>query len=153
MKLAHKIGSAVTSYRSRIEQRRLADHWLESATGTFVAPQHAWRAAELMAPCNRQVLARTLRNLVRAASDITWRARPVPLVAVRAHRADLGRLILRLESMDEPVTPAGILRVERLITDGAGPLYGPRGGGDDTLGSYIASTIDLLEPQAARHAA
>lgn len=148
-----KIVSGVSSLRARRERRRKADDWLASATGTFVAPQYAWRAVELCSPRQRRVLARTLRHLLESATDrqAIRRVRPLPLVAVRQHRAAVRDLIVRLEAVHEPVTPAGMLRVGHLITDGASPLYGAARG--DALGECIASTLDLLEPGPASRAA
>ena len=49
-----------------------------------------------------------------------------------------------LESLEEPVTPAGMLRVVDLVTDGAGPLWGTTK--DATLGDAISTTLAILRP-------
>jgi hypothetical protein len=47
-----------------------------------------------------------------------------------------------LERVDQPVTPAGMLRVIDLVTDGAGPLWNAPGG--SVLEESIYSTLDVL---------
>ena len=69
----------------------------------------------------------------------------------RHHRQAVRSLTTRLESIDEPVTPAGMLRVRALLTDGASPLYGLTK--SDALGDEITLTLSLLEPVARRRAA
>jgi len=126
-------------------RRRAADDWLRTATGDFVAAPYAWRARQLTSPRERRTLARTLRLLVREAFErpVGWR-RPLPLPAVREHRDEVLLLASRLEHVEEPVTPAGMLRVVDLVTDGAGPLWTTTK--DDALGDAIAKTMTLLRP-------
>jgi hypothetical protein len=113
-------------------RRRAADDWLWNASGDFVEPRHAWRARQLRAACERLRLARTLRLVARRAAPS----------AVSENREALQLLASTLERVDQPVTPAGMLRVIDLITDGAGPLWNaPRG---PVLEETIYSTLDVL---------
>jgi hypothetical protein len=138
-------------------RRRVADDWLRSATGSFVPPRYAWRARQLRAACERLRLAKTLRQIVRRSTE-----RPVTgpgavrLTAVSENREGLQLLASTLERVDQPVTPAGVLRIVDLITDGAGPLWNaPKGG---ALGETISSTLAVLRleqdhPHGQAHAA
>ena len=135
----------LTAYRRRVRERRGADDWLRSASGTFVPEKYVWRADELCSSRNRTTLARALRRLDASA----WSYRPRPglldLPAVRTCRPPLLTLAGRLEELSEPVTPAGVLQVRNLITDGGSPLYGADADGIDTLGEAIERIIDLLD--------
>lgn len=53
-----------------------------------------------------------------------------------------------LERVEEPVTPAGMLRVRELISDGASPLWGTTK--DQALGDAISMTLGLLTAGARR---
>jgi len=133
----------VQSQRLLLRQRRAADAWLRSATGDFVPPEYAWRAAQLTSPRERRMLAGTLRLIERSAYErAVGRLRPLNLPAVRAHHESLELLAQTLDSLDEPVTPAGMLRVVDLVTDGGGPLWG--GTKDAPLGDAIAATLAIL---------
>jgi hypothetical protein len=133
----------VQAQRVLLRQRRAADAWLRSATGGFVPPAYAWRAEQLTSPRERRLLASTLRLIERSAYERSvGRLRPLNLPAVRAHHESLELLAETLETVDEPVTPAGMLRVVDLVTDGAGPLWGSTK--DAPLGDAIASTLALL---------
>jgi hypothetical protein len=123
--------------------RRTADDWLRSATGGFVPPAYAWRAEQLTSPRERRMLAGTLRLIERSAYERgRGRYRPLHLPAVRENRESLELLADTLETVDEPVTPAGMLRVVDLVTDGAGPLWGATK--DAPLGDAIATTLAVL---------
>ena len=143
----------VRALRILSRRRRTADAWLRTATGGFVAPSYAWRARQLTSARERRTLARTLRLLVREAFERpVGRRRPLPLPAVREHRDEVLLLARRLERVEEPVTPAGMLRVVELVTDGASPLWTTVQ--DDALADAIATTLDLLRPDVREtHAA
>jgi len=91
----------------------------------------AWRADELVAPKNRVVLARSLRKLVRSA-DVRYLpgAIPVNRIVVREEADTLLGLADRLEALERPVAAKGMLLLERLLTDGYGPLYVPYRAGE-----------------------
>lgn len=71
-------------------------------------PRLAWRGAELVAGARRLELADELRRLSEAGDT-----RSLPLPTLAASLSDLGR----------PVSPRGVLMLERLLGEGAGPLY------------------------------
>jgi hypothetical protein len=138
----------IRALRHLLRQRRVADDWLRSATGPFVPPPYAWRAEQLTSPRERRTLARTLRLIEQSAYERpVGRLRPLNLSAVRAHRESVEVLAEALECVEEPVTPAGMLRVVDLVTDGAGPLWGTTR--DATLGDAIAATLAILGPSAS----
>jgi hypothetical protein len=124
-------------------RRRAADDWLRSATEDFVPPRYAWRARQLRAACERLLLANTLRLIVRRAAE-----RPLggfgalKLTAASENREGLQLLASTLERVDHPVTPAGMLRVIDLVTDGAGPLWNAHR--SPALGETIDSTLAVL---------
>ncbi len=137
----------VRAQRLLFRQRRAADDWLRSATTGFIPPRYAWRAAQLSSPRQRRTLARTLRLIEQSAYERpVGRRRPMYLPAVRQHRESVRALARALESLDEPVTPAGMLRVLDLITDGASPLWGTTK--DAALGNAISATLAILTPGA-----
>jgi hypothetical protein len=121
--------------------RRTADDWLRSATGHFVPPAYAWRAAQLCSPRERRVLAKTLRLIARRALE-----RPVGrsqyLRAVREHRESVQLLARTLERVQEPVTAAGMLQARELISNGASPLWGTTK--DAALDDAISTTLAIL---------
>jgi hypothetical protein len=135
----------VRSLRRVALQRRVADDWLRTATGDFVPPAYAWRARQLTSARERRTLARTLRLIEREAFDgPRRRVYGLRLTAVREHRDCVHVLAETLDSVDEPVTPAGMLRVLDLITNGASPLWAGMKG--PTLGNTIATTLAVLRP-------
>jgi hypothetical protein len=91
------------------------------------SPRLAWRTAELVSDEHRIELARDLTELLHAADGrLLPGSAPIDRPAVRGARAQLLLLAGRLSDLDRPVTPRGILLVERLF-DG-GPVYGRNGG-------------------------
>jgi hypothetical protein len=138
--------------RLKMRDRRRADDWLRSSTGTFIPEKYARRAEELCSLQHRATLAKTLRKIERSAEDrAVGRATILNLGAVRAHRHALRALVRWLEAHDKPVTPAGVLRVVDLITQAGSPLYDT--GRSERLGAEIAATIDLLRPRSTERAA
>jgi hypothetical protein len=131
----------VRALRTLIARRRQADEWLRSATGQFVPPAYAWRAAQLVSERERCVLARSLRRILATARERPRGSYMPLLIAVRHRRASLEALARTLEEASEPVTPAGMLRAIALVTDGAGPLWGSS---DDALDAAIETTLSLL---------
>jgi hypothetical protein len=131
----------VCALRALIARRRQADEWLRSATGRFVPPAYAWRAAQLVSERERCVLARSLRRILATARERPRGSYMPLLIAVRHRRASLEALARTLEEASEPVTPAGMLRATALVTDGAGPLWGSS---DEALDAEIETTLSLL---------
>jgi hypothetical protein len=137
----------VLAVRRVAQRRRAADDWLRTSTGAVVPSAYRWRAAQLCAPRERRTLARTLRQIERAAYERpVGRLAPLYLPAVREHRDRVRALADRLENLEEPVTPAGMLRVADLVQNGGGPLWATRTG--PTLGDAIATTLAILTPGA-----
>ena len=105
----------------RAARRRADDELLASR---LASPRLAWRTTELTAEANRNELARSLIDVVHAADErLLPTATPIHRGAVRECRAELLELAARLYD-SWPVTPRGVLLVERLVHDGSGPLYG-----------------------------
>jgi hypothetical protein len=107
-----------------IERRRhcaVADAWLR---GGGRATHFEWRAEELTSPRERRLLARSLRGIVREL-DPSGRRSAVPLnrPALRPHSDELTVIAVRLDHLELPVSPAGILEVQRLLTSPDSPLY------------------------------
>jgi hypothetical protein len=134
--------SLVRSLRQISAIREQADDWLRTATGGFVPQAHAWRAAQLRSPRQRRTLARTLRAIEETSERPLALGRPRYLRAVRTHRESVELLVQTLERVDEPVTPAGILRVRELISEGASPLWGTTN--TAALDVAISKTLALL---------
>jgi hypothetical protein len=135
----------IEALRRRARERRLADDWLTSATGAFVPAKYEWRARDLTSAGHRRRLAHTLRLIDESAQERPLvRRRPLDLTAARHHGQAVRRLAARLEALDEAVTPAGMLRVSALLSDGASSLYGITK--CDELGGEIALILSLLEP-------
>jgi hypothetical protein len=111
----------------RLVERRLerqADALLNSTNDLAVPPRLAWRAAELVAPRERLLLARSLRG------GLAQLARPGVTAAIPFDRQALaGSTTLVLELADvladlaTPVRPGGIVLTRRLLGDGLSPLY------------------------------
>jgi hypothetical protein len=126
-------------------QLRAADDWLRTATGTSIPPRYEWRARQLVSACERRMLARTLREVEqRSVEQPVGGLRLVPLTAASEHRVRLLQLASQLERVDEPVTPAGILRVVDLVTTPTSPLWSRRK--DAELGDAISATRAALTP-------
>jgi hypothetical protein len=109
--------------RALRSERRRAD--AELLATRLPSPRLAWRSEELVAETNRIDLARSLTDVVHAADErLLPGAAPIDRNAVRATRAELLELASRLFATERPVQPRGVLLVDRLLVDGAGPLYG-----------------------------
>jgi hypothetical protein len=103
--------------------RRRADE--ELAATRLPPPRLAWRAAELIADENRIDLARSLTDVVHAADErLLPAASPIARAAVRECRPQLLAIAAQLFDVSKPVSARGVLLVERLLTNGSGPLYG-----------------------------
>ena len=123
--------------------RRRADEWLRTSTGTFVPAAYAWRAEQLTSSHERRMLAKTLRRVAETSCE-----RPLgtyrPRLSAACHRSiSLEALAKTLERENEPVTPAGMLRVTELVTAGGGPLWGTS---EEALGEEIETTLAVLTP-------
>jgi hypothetical protein len=127
----------------RARLRRAADAWIARGYDGRAA-SYAWRIAELTSARRRRVLARSVRRVVSELSD--GRLAPVsPLnrAALRPYRHLICRLSRRLDDLDRPVSAAGILAVDWLLTSPASVLY--HRGRD--VSSELTETIARLEPR------
>ncbi|HVN60190.1 MAG TPA: hypothetical protein VMT59_02940 [Gaiellaceae bacterium] len=118
------LGLIKTGQRWNARRRRcsVADAWLRSGGR---AAQFQWRADELTAPGERHLLARSLRSVVRELGSPPGLRSAVPLNrrALRPHTDELAALAERLDDLECPVAPAGILEVQRLLTSPGSPLH------------------------------
>jgi hypothetical protein len=107
--------------------RRTLDRDLAVGIGTWRSPQHAARACQLTSRRHRRRLADALDHVIDVAvtpSLHAYAAIPLCRSSVSAAAPQIARLTTRLRS-DEPIAAAGVVRLEALLSDGAGPLYAP----------------------------
>jgi hypothetical protein len=108
--------------------RRTLDRELACGVAARRSPAHAARAAQLTSPRYRRRLADALDHLVWAAtatrSQRVWGAIAPSRRSIQATAGQIRRLADRLRS-DVPVAAAGVIRLDALVCDGAGPLYRP----------------------------
>ena len=133
---------------TRIElarSRREADRCLLNAeAGAPTSSAFAWRVAELTNAQERRTLARSLRGIVEdlAARGLPGAA-PLNRAGLRPHSDLLVALADRLERLDLPVTPKGMLLVRELLSDGGSPLY--LYGDAEELPAELARIHDALD--------
>lgn len=129
--------------RVRLDRPELTRRLAEGAE-PLASPELALRARQLTAA--RTVrdrvgrLERVLREAAAPSRGVTAQA-PLQREAILAARPFLLNLRQRLRETENP-RPAGVARVELLLTDGAGPLYAPSPPG--TLGSRAYRAADAL---------
>src|SRR4051794_9991904 len=106
----------------RSARRRADDEILASR---LHSPRVAWRIDELLADSNRIDLGRSVIDVVHGADERRLpSASPLDRLGIRECRAQLLELAALLCDVAHPVSPRGVLLVERLLLDSAGPLYG-----------------------------
>ena len=115
--------SSPLAFRQRSKARLQADELLLAGAepdGSLVAE----RAAQLTSPRTRTALARSIDATVRELEGrVVPSAVPLNRAGGRPQVELLSTLAARLRA-PEPVTPRGVLLVEKLLTDGlASPLY------------------------------
>lgn len=124
--MSSKLLAPVRSWEARRAlrtARRAADD--ELIATRLPSPRLAWRTTELTADRSRLELARSLTDAVHTSDErLLPTASPLARPAVRECRPQLLALAARLYDLSLPVTPRGVLLVERLLCDGGGPLYG-----------------------------
>jgi hypothetical protein len=124
--VASRLFAPVRSWEARRalrDARRRAD--AEILAARLPSPRLAWRTAELVADDNRAELGRSLTDVVHAADErLLPSATPLDRNRIRGSRAQLLQLAARLYDVSRPVSPRGMLLVERLLVDGSSPLYG-----------------------------
>lgn len=103
--------------------RAEADAWIGRGYENRSAARYGWRLDELTSSRERRLLGKSVRAVVTQLSERPTRG-AVPLNReLRPCRAELAALADRLEALDEPVSPAGILSVQRLLTEPGSILY------------------------------
>jgi hypothetical protein len=106
----------------------------------------AWRVEEHVNTKNRLDLAHSLRSLVRdARPSYLPSASPFNRLAVRAESEELLALATRLADLERPVAARGVVLLDRLLTDGSGPLYDRER--QDEFGPTLDAIGDGLEPR------
>ena len=106
----------------------------------------AWRVEELVRTKNRLDLAHSVRSLVRdARPSYLPSASPFNRLVVRAESDQLLAVAARLADLERPVAARGVVLLERLLTDGSGPLYDRDR--VDEFGSALDTILDALEPR------
>ena len=106
----------------------------------------AWRVEELVGTKNRLDLAHSVRSLVRdARPSYLPSASPFNRLVVRAESDALLAVAARLADLERPVAARGVVLLERLLTDGSGPLYDRDR--VDEFGSTLDAILDALEPR------
>ena len=106
----------------------------------------AWRVEELVGTKNRLDLAHSVRSLVRdARPSYLPSASPFNRLVVRAESDALLVVAARLADLERPVAARGVVLLERLLTDGSGPLYDRDR--VDEFGSTLDTILDALEPR------
>jgi hypothetical protein len=104
----------------------------------------AWRVEELVATKNRLDLAHSVRSLVRdARPSYLPSASPFNRLVVRAESDQLLAVAARLADLERPVAAQGVVLLERLLTDGSGPLYDRDR--VDEFGPTLDTILDALE--------
>jgi hypothetical protein len=115
----------------------------ELASSRLPSPRLAWRSTELVAAEHRIELARRLTDLIHAADErLLPGASPVDRVAVRATRPQLLEVAARVCDTERPVTPRGIVLLERLLDDGT--FFGHDR--SSRLRAQLAAVREALEP-------
>jgi hypothetical protein len=108
--------------------RRAIDRDLASGIAGWRSPAHAARVEQLTSAKQRRRLAATIDHLLWAAtapaSQRVAGAIPPCRASIEATAAQFRGLATRLRS-DAPVAAAGVLRLQALLADGAGPIYAP----------------------------
>jgi hypothetical protein len=112
-----------SDHRALRAARRSADDQLLASL--LPSPLLAWRIAELTSPEHRDELARAFADAVHAADErFLPNARPLNRGAVREARAQLLELAACLFDGERSISARAVLLAERLLSDGASPLYG-----------------------------
>jgi hypothetical protein len=102
------------------------DEALAAGADPQADPLIACRADHLVSAAARRRLADGLRSAVERAAlpRLVTAAAPLASASIRATSGLLLALAARLDS-DDPVDPCGAAMAQKLLTDGASPLYEP----------------------------
>jgi hypothetical protein len=142
---------ASIAYTELARLRRSADRELRLGRKAYLhSPLVEWRAGELTSPHNRNVLARSLAHLESevSASRLPG-ASPLNRTAVRPHLGLVRQLAARMDAVDEPVRPRGILLVQDLLTSPESSLYARDRAGE--LHDDLVDCLAALDGDARRN--
>jgi hypothetical protein len=132
-------------FLSRVHRHRL-DRELAAGADPNDDPLRGERARALVGERERGVLAASLERLIADAETpprpFSSRA-PLARTAIRDSRGDLEQLVERLRA-SAYISPRGVAMLVRLLTDGAGPLYGS-GTTPAQLRWSLAATVDAID--------
>jgi hypothetical protein len=137
--------------RARVQlHRRGLDAMLSSGAARHESAELALRARQLTSRRRRLALADSIDEVIEVVERRGLRLNAIPPLAreVRATRPVLRELEMALRSDDE-VEPAGILLVQRLLTNGIGPLYFDCG--HDALWRAVKDAIAALGGRVPQH--
>jgi hypothetical protein len=132
--------------RTRLHRARL-DRELAKGIDPNGDPLRRERAQELVGERCRRRLAATLESLgVEAESSAHLFTSRIPLAraAIRDSREELNVIIERLTT-PAYISPRGVAMISVLLSDGAGPLYGPGPGNSRLLHKSLEAVIDCLD--------
>jgi hypothetical protein len=126
--LAGCAGAALIASLLRLSRRRVYEEIILSGF-RHVRPQAvARRCAELVSRTRRRRLAEALDRLVDVAEHDLPAPVPINRMALRDCRTLAAEISSMLRADDVEIEPAGVVLLQRLITDGAAsPLYDPTG--------------------------
>lgn len=115
---------AVRRWDARRRLRTEADEWILRGYQNRGASRFGWRVDELTGARERRLLGRSLRAVVAQLSERRLPgAVPLNRIGLRPCRALLVAIADRLEALDRPVSPSGIITVQRLLTEPGSVLY------------------------------
>jgi hypothetical protein len=145
------IFGAIKTGRASIELGRIrakADRELMQLPSTApLSPLLSWRAAELTGPRSRRQLARVLKGISEELDGTSMPgALPINRRAARPYLRQVRALAGRIGDLGQPVTPRGIVLVERLLSNGlTGSFYGDQDA--KQLGAEIQHALRALDTQ------
>ncbi|MFZ0323449.1 MAG: hypothetical protein WAN48_04865 [Actinomycetes bacterium] len=145
---------AVCARRARFRERvaaHLAPERLDLELAAGASPESrpdlALRARSLASPRSRQVLAGSVRRLLRRVDDPVSALPTYPTLAlldrVEESRHELDLLLERLLA-PAPLPTRGLALVHLLLSDSAGPLY--RRGAHEDLAATVMHAVRALDP-------
>ncbi len=127
-------------------RRRSLDRDLAAGIAAWRSPAHAARVAQLTSRRNRRSLAAAMDNvLVVAFLSPSEQARGAVApcrASIQATAHQIRELSGRLRA-DAPVAAAGVVRLDALLCDGAGPIYAP--GQADALAGALTTAARWLD--------
>lgn len=152
--LVDPVDHCITPRRATRIERLLAalhagrlDHDLVAGASPEATVELALRGQTLVRPSERRALARSVQRLICEASRPTPQlfrsGSPIMREKVRAAANELASLVDRLLA-PVPVSARGVAHVSVLLSDGAGPLFGP--GDPEVLRRQVRVAVNALDP-------